>query len=106
MVEKSGHIFSTAWKHLTSLNWNRKELVGDSKLQILRYRQICRQYGLSKTKIHMNTYEEKYWWAWKFAFNLLFDIFYQSFILFRKQAYTENEHPAIVWDCCLWIAVL
>ena len=51
------------------MNWNRKELVGDSKLQILRYRQICRQYGLSETKIHMNTYdEEKYWWAWKFVF--------------------------------------
>ena len=27
---------------------------------------------------------------------LLSDIFYQSFILFRKQAYTENERPTIV----------
>ena len=33
MVEKSGIIFSTAWKHLTSLDWTWKELVGDSKIR-------------------------------------------------------------------------
>ena len=47
MVKKSGLIFSTAWKHLTSLDWTLKELVGDSKTRIVRcrivyqYRIIC-----------------------------------------------------------------
>ena len=45
MVEKSGLISSTAWKHLTSLDWTLKELVGDSKIQILRCR-IVHQYRI------------------------------------------------------------
>ena len=31
MVEKSGFIFSTAWKHLTSLDWTWNEPVATPK---------------------------------------------------------------------------